>query len=231
MTPTHAQTLQRLRDAFPREEFPDRTVALYGQQLQYLPPEAVARAVENMIRRSRFLPRISEVLTEIAELELNLPTTEEAWEIAERGSLRAAHPIVKEAAEHVGGRWQILHSDNIPTVRAQFRTAYERLRERTINEYRTGQARELPDGLKPLGPTMKELPVSDRIRPRPVMARLSARWAGRDLSPPTDEEKRDAIEVLRIDAGTTTWDDDGVATLVRDPLYQEAERIFAEGAA
>ena len=75
MTPTHAQTLQRLRAAFPREEFPDRTVALYGQQLQYLPPEAVARAVENMIRRSRFLPRISEVLTEIAELELRFLTS------------------------------------------------------------------------------------------------------------------------------------------------------------
>ena len=220
MTPSIAQSLSRLRDAFPREDFPDRTVAVYGQELADLPPEAVARAVENVIRRARFLPRVSEIIAQVAEMELNLPTTEQAWEIAERGSLRDAHHIVREAAEFVGGRWVILHGDNPTATRAQFRTAYDRLRERTLAEYETGHALPPPPGLQVLGPTMAALPETDRIRPRPVMARLHHHWAGHELDPPTDEEKADAVDILR--EGPVTRDP------VMDPLYAMAERIFAE---
>ena len=215
---SHAFALTRLREAFPREEFPDRTVALYASELEHLPTPAVLHAVEALIRRNRFLPRLSEILTEIAEYELNLPTTEEAWEIANRGSLRAAHPCVRDAAEHVGGRWAILHSDNVPTVRAQFRSAYDRLRARTIDEYRTGHAAELPAGLKPLGTTMAALPETTRIRPRPVMLRWMQRMSNSKLNPPSEEEKLDAVQVLR----------EGPPDGEPDPLYQEAERIFEE---
>ncbi len=223
MTPTHAQTLSKLQDFYPHDDFPDRTVARYAQELRHLPPESLAHAVDNIIRRSRFMPKLSEILREVAELELGLPTPEQAWQIAESGSLREAHQCVRDAAEHVGGRWQILHSDNIPTVRSQFLRAYGRLREDVLNEYRTGTARVLPPGLQPLGPTMASLPETTRIRPRPIMSRLHHHWAGHDLEAPTEEEKHDAIEVLR--EGSTTEDP------LLDPLYAMAERVFVEGAA
>lgn len=62
-----------------------------------------------------------------------------------------------------------------------------------------------------------DLPITRRYRPRPIMARLARRMTGRPLWEPTDEEKRDAIDVLRDGP-------DGDF----DPLYREAERIFAE---
>jgi len=227
---THAQSMQMLRDAYPREDFPDRTVALYAAALEAIPAEVLTAAVHNIVARSRFLPRVSEILEECAELALDLPTAEQAWGIAERGSLRDAHEAVRRATDHVGGRWQILHSDNIPTVRAQFVKAYENIRREYLDEYRTGRARELPAGSPgALSPTMAALPETTRIRPRPVMARLSARWAGRDLAPPTEEEKADAIEYLREGPAEGGGILDLVPGVILDPLYQEAERIFAEG--
>lgn len=72
-----------------------------------------------------------------------------------------------------------------------------------------------------LGPTMASLPETEHFRPRPVMARLRRRWTTpRDLKPPTDVEKRDAILVL-----AEGYLADSPA---HDPLYAEAERIFEE---
>jgi len=68
--------------------------------------------------------------------------------------------------------------------------------------------------------TGPKLPVTERFYPRPVMARLTAYWAGSQLAPPTEAEKIDAIKVLRegpLAAGPCD-----------DPMYAMAERIFIE---
>lgn len=219
MNLTTAMTM--LRDHYPREDFPDRSIAAYAERLSGIPEGVVLAAVKNLVMRCKWRPTVGEIATECAELALGLPSEEQAWEIAERGSLRDAHPAVQKAAEHVGGRWAVLHSDNPTTVRAQFRDAYRNLRARAIDEYRTGAPRALPPGLAELmGPTMAALPETTHFRPRPVMSRLVRRWAGRELEPPTEEEKVDATTVLHEGPSTDDPKD--------DPLYVEAERIFAE---
>jgi hypothetical protein len=211
--------LADLRDAYPRSEFGDATILLYARQLEGWDPEAVADAVDRLIATSKFLPSVSEIKYAIADRALNLPTPEEAWLIAERGVLREAAEPVRIAAAHVGGRWAILHSDNIDTVRAQFRRAYESARAQALADFVRPRA-ALP-GLAPpalLGPTMSALPESERYKPRPVMMRLMHRMAGHAPEPPTEEEKRDAIEILR----------EGPINGIEDPLYQEAERIMRD---
>lgn len=70
-----------------------------------------------------------------------------------------------------------------------------------------------------LGPTMASLPVSEAIQPKPVHRRMVMRMMGKRLGPPTDAEKRHAIEVLREGPPSQ-----GLA----DPIYVEAERIHSE---
>src|SRR5512144_98625 len=45
--------------------------------------------------------------------------------------------------------------------------------------------------------TFQEIPITGRMTPRPVWARLERRFNGEELGPPTDEEKHDAILVLQ----------------------------------
>lgn len=223
---THAESVIRLRTAWSRQEFTDGEAHLYGERLSRFPAELVSEAVDNLIDTAIFRPSIGQIIERIAEQALQLPTPEEAWEIAESGSLKHAPEAVRRAAEYVGGRWAILNTDNPLTLRSQFRKAYVSCRQTALNDYATGDGaarRELVVPFEELGPTMAELDVTERVRPRPVMERLMARWGGRDLSPPTEEEKQDAIEVLR----DGTWADDPSV----DPLYAEAERVFEDGAA
>jgi hypothetical protein len=65
---------------------------------------------------------------------------------------------------------------------------------------------------------MSDLPVSERVLPRPVFARYLRRRKRMWLGPPTEEEKSDAILILR-----DSW-------LWADVITEEAERIFAEAA-
>ena len=71
-----------------------------------------------------------------------------------------------------------------------------------------------------LGETMTKLPQTTHFRARPMMTRLQRRWAGREVGPPTDEERADAIKVL---AEGFFADKPG-----HDPLYAEAERMLDE---
>ena len=70
------------------------------------------------------------------------------------------------------------------------------------------------------------LPGPSRIEARPVWARHLRRVKGGEIGPPTEEEKRDAIEVLRDD-----WDGTGGWPGVAQALLTEAQRIFEEAAA
>lgn len=218
-----ALAIAALKAAYPRADFPDATIKLYGAKLAGFDDAEVVAAVDRLINRCEFLPSISAIKAEIAEGQLRLPTAEEAWDIARSGSLRDAPPEVQASANAVGGRWGILKSERPETLRSQFMKDYAARRRRTVDVF-VGAA--LPPAVPALtmGPTMASLEETTRIRPRPVMARLSRRWAGRTLEPPTDEEKRDAVEVLRL--GPQSVDDDEMF----DPLYREAEAIFVEAA-
>lgn len=221
-----ATAIRKLRDGWPREEFPDATILLYADTLERLPEEHVEAAIDKLMTNSRFRPSIGEVMLRAAESALALPTPEEAWAIAERGDLKAAPEPVWEAAEYVGGRYAIVTSTSPATIRSQFRRAYESLRERAVEEYaHKGFVPALVDvrERRTLGTTMASLPETERVKPRPVMSRLMHRWGGHSPGPPTEAERSDAIEVLREGPWSEEPHD--------DPLYREAETIFGDAAA
>lgn len=125
-------TVAALAAAYPRQQFPEDTQRMYVRMLSDLDEAAVAQATERLIRRSAFLPSISEIRMEVSEAEVGLPSAAEAWEIAQRGDLLGAPPEVRAAAESAGGRWTLIHSERPETVRAQFVADYESRRRRSL---------------------------------------------------------------------------------------------------
>ncbi len=212
-----AAAIAILRDAYPRQDFPDRSVALYAHELADLGDDEVTAAVRRLIRRSEWLPSIADIRRDVAEARAQLPTPDEAWSLA----TTVPHPCplppaVVETIRDMGGSWNLRYSDRPTQARREFLRSYELRRERTLLAVMGGAP--VPPVVLIGAPRQPRLPESTRIRPRPLMRRLSARWAGRELEPPTDEEKHDAIRVLA----------DGMPDGEPDPLYLEAERVFAE---
>lgn len=131
-----------LRAAYPRQDFPDETQRVYARYLAGEDPMRLTRACDRLIRRSTFLPSIAEILLEVAEEYLGLPTAAEAWDIALRGDLRAAPSEVQASTEAVGGRWTLLHSDeSMGVMRAQFTSDYESRRRRSLAQFSGAGAR------------------------------------------------------------------------------------------
>ena len=200
-----------LRDAYPRQDFPDRTVVLYAEMLADLPGDEVVAAVKRLIRRSPFLPSVAEIRREVAEEVLNLPTPAEAWRMVnDAATQNLLEDEVSEAMQFVGGRYAIRTSDRPEVLRAQFLKCYENLREQALLEEMVAEpsvptlraVAEIPETT-----SMPASPLADR-----VWRRAEAADAGGELPPATDEEKRDAIRVLRLgeppegdDAGYLVW--------------------------
>lgn len=129
-----AAAIAALRAAYPRADFPDRSVELYARMLARYDDDELQAAVERLIRRSTFLPSIAEIGRDIAEAKCGLPTPPQAWDIVLSGALRDAPEAVRESARSCGGRWSIVHSEHPETVRAQFVRDYTSRREQAIQE-------------------------------------------------------------------------------------------------
>ena len=220
-----AAAITVLRVAYPGE-FADETATFYARKLSDLDPASVAEAIDRLVNRSRFRPTVADIRLEVAEAQLGLPSLTEAWEIAERGSLRDAPAAVREAADFVGGRWAITTSENPSTIRAQFRHAYERTREQALLEAAGAvRARAIP--LRPT-PALPAASIDEQVShgallttgPPLVILRQLAIDRGEAVGPPTEAECRDAIRVL--EAGP--WSDDPRD----DKLYSAAEAVFLQ---
>lgn len=222
-TESCALAIAKLAAAFPGKAFPDTTAALYGRMLADLDPQAVDRAVDRLLRGDDFLPTIHRIRLSVAEEALALPSAEEAWDMVTRGDLKRAPVEVRDAATAVGGRYTIMHTDNLPTVRAQFLKSYAERRRNVMDEYVGARSlanyrRELPPQQE-LGTTMRALPESEYATAPPVHARWLRRMTGRDPGEITEAEKAHAIEVLRL-GPPEHGEPDGI--------YVEAERVFME---
>ena len=141
-------------------------------------------------------------------------------------------PSALEAARTIGR-----NGDRFPTLR-EFRQAYRA----AFDRFMAGRAVEAADDSVPPPPearammergragtllkSIDDLPVSESIAPRPVWARHLRRQEIRELLPPSDAEKHDAILVLRDGY-------DGTNPIVRYEtlLHAEAQRIMDEASA
>jgi hypothetical protein len=219
MTDTEASAaIAILRDAYPRQPFPDGAVAFYTRKLHDIDGPELVRAIDRLTNRSAFLPSVAEIRREVAEERLALPNVTEAWEIAAKGPLREAPSAVRDAAEFVGGRWAILRDDNQVAIRAQFREQYTHLRERALLEEVGAVPARLPSAERlALTPAYPDVIVG------PVMARAVAMLARpRDEPEPlTDEVMQDAIRLLE----RGPWDP---AQPASDPMYRAAEFVMVQ---
>lgn len=214
MSATIAASVAALRDAYPRQEFPDRSVQMYVRMLADADPAELEAAVARLVRRTPFIPAISEILAEVAEAKCGLPTAAEAWTLACSDEPLPNLPVpVIEAIQSCGGRWTIRHSEQPTVVRAQFTRDYQQRRDRQI--LITADAAVLSEVV---ARELAAIPPTDSAVPRPVWARWLRRQEPGDeiLMPPTDAEMHDAVAVLEADA----W---GVAA-----LHAEAQRILDE---
>jgi hypothetical protein len=229
---TTAASVAVLRDAYPRQEFPDRSVRLYVRMLSDLDPTSLVAAVERLINRQAFLPAISEIRMEVAEAECGLPTPAEAWSLVtslDNEYARDSLPnVVRLSLDAMGGRWSIVRSEKPETVRAQFMRDYEQRRARQLLVHSGAATRAaIVEGINDGTATAIKsgIPESDAIQPRPVWARWLRRqqWMMPPVQDafqsPTDAEKHDAIAVLEAEG----W---GV-----EMLWQEAQRILDEASA
>ena len=198
-----------LRDAYPRQDFPERTAVLYGRMLADLDDLLVVEAVRKIVKTSRFLPSIAEIREQVAEATLGLPTASEAWDLVNTG--QPLPRIAQESLNALGGRWAHRMTDTPSIFRAQFVKDYDARRGALVSATMINVEKTALE---------VALPISTRLQERPVFARLGRRLRGEDLGPVTNGEKSDAIRVLQ--AGPQTEDPRD------DDLYVEAERIIEE---
>lgn len=139
----------------------EKTLDVYSVMLADLPYDAAQMAVVRLIATSKFLPTIAEIRRAAAETQCNIPSAEVAW-IEVRQAARDyspytknqhewSHPLVRKAAEVLGGVGEIGYSDNIQYLGHQFRQVYERLRESEMVRLQT-------DGVRLLGHQPQALP-------------------------------------------------------------------------
>jgi DNA-directed RNA polymerase subunit F len=89
-----AKRVALLRAAFPRENIPETTVALYVMKLSDIGPELLEAAVNRLIEEVKFFPAISEVRHMAAKLAgLLPPSSAEALAIVRRADRR--EPVLR----------------------------------------------------------------------------------------------------------------------------------------
>lgn len=153
---TVADCVADLKAAFPRDKCPPETFAIYLRELGDLPVDVLQAAARDLIRTCRFFPSIAEIRAAAAEFLLGLPTETEAlaqvearlrWTRDREGEAPAVHPLVRQAAEHVGGFSTFRATDAPSVIRGQFLNIYRDLRSRGIRDVQgTRQPPQLPDG-------------------------------------------------------------------------------------
>ena len=221
-----AHALSNMRDAFPRQPFGDQAVRIYAEQLADLDGQDVLAAVTRLLRSSPYMPTIFDIRREVVEHISPMPTMEQAWDQAVAGHTDST--LVRETIEACGGFWEIRRCTNLGTLRSQFRKDYEARRSEAVKAMVVGTPIQ-PEQLAPPDVahlsngrrvrTVRELPETTRVQPRPTARLMALRYAGAspDLHP-TQDEMADAILILR---------DGPDPDVNEDPLYREAEATFA----
>jgi hypothetical protein len=163
MTPSGtALAIGILRDAYPRAEFPDRTVAVYTEALADLDDRAVVEAVRGLLAESKYLPSIAEIREEVAEAILDLPSPEQAWSmVSDPGTKGKLPTLVLSALQEIGGRHTVRASEQPYLTRKQFMEIYGSRRRLAVREIVRGRS---------LSPTLAALPESEQIQPRTIDA-------------------------------------------------------------
>lgn len=128
-----------LRAAYPNQNLPVETVAVYAAALEDLEPADVRDATAALIKASRFFPTVAEIRERVAETRLSLPGPTAAWlEATGRadGTFEGVrHPLVTEALNGIGGVWAVKTTENPVATRSQFLKFFNELRDARIGAF------------------------------------------------------------------------------------------------
>lgn len=136
MTSANTLTLmKRLKAAYPRQQLGTDTLTAYAEALDDFPYQAVDRAVDNVIRTSKWFPSIAELRQEAAELLCAFPT--EAQALEQVNACAVTHSLVRRAVRaSVGETWPFdwKQSTSIVGLRRQFLETYRALRAEAMRD-------------------------------------------------------------------------------------------------
>lgn len=216
-----------LRDAYPRQEFPVASVRLYARQLRDLDPQALAEAVQRLIRRSEWLPSIAEIRREVATAALDAPSEYAAWSIvqlcAQQGGTIAdvsttepVRAMLRAAVLSVGGLSGVRMSTQPGRTRDTFLAAYRALVESQVRQIAEGVVRQAAVMHLSRPAPQRELVAHEThtwAHMTPVQRAMFERLAGKPFEDTTPELRADAIRILGSNDGG-------------DLLHVEAQRVL-----
>jgi hypothetical protein len=131
---TVIQILAVFELSFPRAEMKPGMSKVWYELLKDIPDDILEVAASQVAAENTFFPAVAEVRNKALKLmKPTYPTWGEAWEECISYGNKFSweqngfgHPLI-EKAYNIIGNWDTLLTDDIPTVRAQFRQVYESL--------------------------------------------------------------------------------------------------------
>ena len=142
----------------------DATITAWEWGLEFVPYELVEPELKRWIRTNRWPPKPAELLEQIAERTVALPTPDEAWGLVTQ-RMRDDRPMTQEqmfqqakwsapaevqaAVKQVGGLYTIRTSETPAAERKRFIEAYTAIRAAAIEAVQTG---ERPPTLRRIAP-------------------------------------------------------------------------------
>lgn len=161
------ELIEVLAAAFPKQRLEPRTVTVYARMIEDFDRTEAEAAILHLIATSTFFPAVSELRGAIAEGRTMLPLWEDAWEkvvttrknhgmyVGPRWGTPFGWDALTDQALHIVGGYEKVCStdyDNEPTIRAQFRDAYNNLRKRQVQRVATEGLLSLEtDGILEIG--------------------------------------------------------------------------------
>lgn len=161
-----ARALQILAAAYPKEDFPQPTVQLYANRLARFDEEDVMAAVSRLIDKCKWLPKISEIVEEITDANVRLPSGSEAYHMAVTMEWGALEPEIQATVRELGGTATLKRSERPELTRRAFIEVYDRRKQQTRLGYMgalppAGNVRPMPSH-----PTVRALPPTDKMPAR-----------------------------------------------------------------
>ena len=144
-----AYILEELRAAYPNAKISKDTFVVYEKNLRPYHFVAVVTVIRCLIRTSKFFPTVAEILEQLAEMMLQLPSTAGAWsevitEVKRVGHTTKpefSHRLIDDTIKRMGGWYRQCSSQNHVAERARFCELFETLRQQEIDAIRY---KELP---------------------------------------------------------------------------------------
>lgn len=149
------ELVARLMAAWPRQAVEASTVEVYVRALGDLDHRAAREAVSELILAAEWFPTVAAIRRAVAERTLGLPSAAEAWALVNdpdrrrvalgwveydddaegTGEVRhepentAAAELLRGALDHVGGTWELRHTNAPHVTRREFMAEYDRRRD------------------------------------------------------------------------------------------------------